>query len=55
MNVLFDHADKVLKFQRNLSERLHIREVLNPFTETFIDERTAEELGIVRNGYYCNR
>lgn len=55
MNYLFDHAEKLVKFHRDVSQQLHVKQILNPFNQTFIDESQAEELGILVNGYYRNR
>lgn len=55
MNNLFDHTDKLVKFNRNVSQQLEIKQILNPFTQTFIDKEQAEKLEIISHGYYRNR
>ncbi|CAF1343600.1 unnamed protein product [Rotaria sordida] len=54
MNNLFDNTDKLVKWNRNISKELQIKNVLNPFTRMFIDEQLAKDLGIIFNGYYRN-
>ena len=55
MNYLFDDTEKFIKYHRNVSERLEIREVLHPSCQTFIARGDAERLGIISNGHYRNR
>jgi hypothetical protein len=55
MNNLFDRADKRVKFHQDIRQQLQIKRVLNPFTQTLIDEPLAHRLGILFNGYYRNR
>ncbi|CAF1329396.1 unnamed protein product [Rotaria magnacalcarata] len=54
MNNLFDNAEKIIKFNRIVSQQLQIKNVLNPYTQTFIDAQLANTLGILSNGYYRN-
>ena len=54
MNNLFDNTEKLIKFNRNISDEVKVKNVLNPFNQTFIDEPRAKELGIISNGYYRN-
>ncbi len=55
MNNLFDNTEKLVKFNRSLSQKLQIKHVLNPYTQSFIDVELANTLGILYNGYYRNR
>jgi hypothetical protein len=55
MNNLFDNTEKLIKFNRSLSQQLQIKRVLNPYTQSFIDVKNANKLGILYNGYYRNR
>jgi hypothetical protein len=55
MNNLFDNTEKLVKFNRSLSQQLHIKHVFNPYTRSFIDVKLANRLGILCNGYYRNR
>ena len=55
MNNLFDNTEKLVKFNRSLSQQLQIKYVLNPYTQTFIDIQLANKLGILSNGFYRNR
>lgn len=55
MNYLFDHTEKLVKFNRSLSQQLQIKHVLNPYTQSFVDVQVANTLGILFNGYYRNR
>lgn len=55
MNSLFDQTDKLIKFNRSVSQQLQIKHVLNPYTQSFIDVQLANTLGILGNGYYRNR
>lgn len=55
MNNLFDNTEKLVKFNRSLSQQLQIKHVLNPYTQSFIDVQLANTLGILYNGYYRNR
>jgi len=55
MNNLFDNTEKLVKFNRSLSQQLQIKHVLNPYTQSFIDVQLANTLGILFNGYYRNR
>ena len=54
MKTIFDHTDKLVKYNRNISKELQIKRVLNPFNRMFIDEQDAKDLGIIFNGYYRN-
>ena len=54
MNNLFDNTEKIIKFNRIVSQRLQIKNVFNPYTQTFIDVQLANTLGILSNGYYRN-
>ncbi|CAF2130160.1 unnamed protein product [Rotaria magnacalcarata] len=54
MSSLFDKTEKFVKFNQNQSKEAQIKNVLNPFTRTFIDEQLAKDLGIISNGYYRN-
>lgn len=54
MNNLFDNTEKIVKYNRNISDELQIKNVLNPFNQMFINEQHAKELGIISNGYYRN-
>ena len=55
MNHLFDNTEKLVKFNRSLSQQFQIKHVLNPYTQSFIDASLANTLGILYNGYYRNR
>jgi hypothetical protein len=55
MNNLFDNTEKLVKFNRSLSQQLQIKHVLNPYTRSFINVQLANSLGILHNGYYRNR
>lgn len=55
MNDLFENAEKLVKFHRNVSERLEIKEILNPKTQKFISREEAEAFGIIQNGHCQNR
>lgn len=55
MNHLFDNTEKVVKFNRSLSQQFQIKHVLNPYTQSYIDASLANTLGILYNGYYRNR
>jgi hypothetical protein len=55
MNHLFDNTEKLVKFNRSLSQQLQIKHVLNPYTKSHIDVELANTLGILYNGYYRNR
>jgi len=55
MNNLFDNTEKLVKFNRSLSQQLQIKHVLNPYTRSFINVQLANTLGILHNGYYRNR
>ena len=55
MKNLFDNTDKLVRFQRHVSQQLQIKTVLNPFTQEFVDESLAKHLGILFDGYYRNR
>ena len=55
MNNLFDNTEKLVKFNRSLSQQLQIKQVLNPYTQSFVDVQVANTLGILFNGYYRNR
>ncbi|CAF0806650.1 unnamed protein product [Rotaria sordida] len=55
MNNLFDDAEKLVKFNRSLSQQLQIKNVLNPYTQLFINVQLANRLKILSNGYYRNR
>lgn len=55
MNHLFDNTEKLVKFNRSLSQQFQIKHVLNPYTQSFIDPSLAHTLGILYNGYYRNR
>ncbi|CAF0800374.1 unnamed protein product [Adineta steineri] len=54
MNKLFDNTEKIVKFNRSLSQQLQIKYVLNPYTQSFIDVQHAIKLGILHNGHYRN-
>lgn len=55
MKNLFDNADQLVRFQRHVSQQLQIKTVLDPFTQQFVDESMAKNLGILFDGYYRNR
>lgn len=55
MHHLFDQTDKSVKILSSDAGELRIKQVLNPFDQTFVDEARAKELGIIFNGYYRNK